>query len=550
MPTATDDVVLIDPALLPLLTPAERARYRRYLIQQAVKEDRWQAWLPAIAPAHVEHEFAPHHVDYWNWLWGVRQGVKAAPFIAVWPRGGAKSTSAEIGVVALGARKVRRYCIYVCDTQDQADDHVANIGGLLESHEVAVAYPEMAARRVTKFGHSRGWRRNRLWTESGFVVDALGLDTAARGRKLMDQRPDVMVLDDVDAEHDTERTTEKKIASITKKLLPAGSSDLLVLGVQNLVIPHGVFARLANLTDPPADFLAGRIVSGPVPAAYGLEYERREGAGPDGTDRWVVTAGEAAWPGQSLEVIEHQLNEWGPSSFLTEAQHEVHKASGGMFDHLDFNAMRVDWDDVPWKALLRTVVWVDPAVSNTDASDAYAIHADAITADRRNIYRLRSWEQRTNPDDALERAIIWAAELGADHVGVESDQGGDTWQVIYRSVGERLLRDRVIKKVPRFKSDKASKQPGKSRNDGSSNPSKVGRAQEMLAVYEDPSIRVWHVRGSHLVLEDALSRFPREKPYDLVDAATWSIRDLTGKLRSKGSVGNPSRRKVPQPDRR
>jgi hypothetical protein len=51
----------------------------------------------------------------------------------------------------------------------------------------------------------------------------------------------------------------------------------------------------------------------------------------------------------------------------------------------------------------------------------------------------------------------------------------------------------------------------------------------MLTDYERG--RIIHVLGTHEVLERALKRFPVQKPYDLVDAAGWSWRDLTDGLR-------------------
>jgi hypothetical protein len=100
--------------------------------------------------------------------------------------------------VALGAREKRRYALYVSMTQEQADDHVANVAALLESPAIAAHYPALGQRLVGKFGNPKGWRRNRVRAASGFTVDAIGLDTAARGIKLEDARPDLIILDDID----------------------------------------------------------------------------------------------------------------------------------------------------------------------------------------------------------------------------------------------------------------------------------------------------------------------------------------------------------------
>jgi prophage tail gpP-like protein len=103
-----------------------------------------------------------------------------------------------MAVADLGCRGKRKYCLYVRMTQDKADDSSRTSRALLESDEIARHYPEHAKRKVGKFGNAKGWRRNRVWTAGGFAVDAIGLDTASRGVKLEDQRPDLIIFDDID----------------------------------------------------------------------------------------------------------------------------------------------------------------------------------------------------------------------------------------------------------------------------------------------------------------------------------------------------------------
>jgi hypothetical protein len=464
-------------------------------------EEQPSSWLRRYFPAYVRHPFAAHHDLFWAWVWAIILGTRPKPFVAIWPRGGAKSTSAELAVAALGARGSRRYVLYVSETQDQADDHVANISALLETPGIGRDYPRLGGRLLGKYGTAKGWRRNRLRTAEGFTIDAIGLDTAARGVKLEDARPDLLVLDDIDNEADTPATTQKKIRALTRKLMPAGSSDVAVLFIQNLVHPDSIAAQLV---DGRADFLADRVMSGPIPAARDLVTEQT----PAGMR---VVSGEPTWAGQDLSTIQDQIDTWGLTAFLSEAQHEVDAPPGGMFDHLEWLHCRRE--DLP--QLMRVTVWVDPAVSDTDQSDAMGIQCDALGVDGR-VYRLRSWEQRTSPTDALARAITIAYEEGADTVGVETDQGGDTWSSVYREALARVLSEHpewLNQPTPRFASAKAG-----------SIGSKTHRAALMLVDYEHASIT--HVLGTHDVLERALRRFPRTKPFDLTDAAFWSWYDL------------------------
>lgn len=432
-----------------------------------------------------------------------------------------------MGVGALGATGRRRYCLYVSRTQDQADDHVASIATLLEAPEMAAFYPAMASRRLGKYGQSRGWRVNRLWTASGFVVDAIGLDKATRGVKLEDVRPDLIVLDDLDEEDDTARDVERLIRRITKRLLPAGSRDLSVIGAQNKVHDDSVFAQLV---DGRADFLHDRIISGPIPAVENLEYTQHDG-------RFTIVGGTPTWAGMDLTVAQAKVDEWGISAFLSEAQHETEPPAGGMFDHLDFDAIHVRWEDVP--ALAVTECWTDPAVTNTDQSDAHGVQIDALGING-IIYRLYTWERRATPVGAIKTAIRQGATYGATHVGIETDQGGETWGSVFREAREAVVAEveaELLSAVEREDAEGVERLQSlllgvqamqwKSAKAGSSQMSKAARAQQwILPEYERPGPPVRHVLGTHNVLERALRRFPRSKPFDAVDAGAYSLNAL------------------------
>src|SRR4030095_16047666 len=222
-------------------------------------------WLLATFPTYFQNArgapvpLAPHHEAFWRWLWALRPGVPQPPFIAIWGRGGGKSTSLELGSAVVGYFGLRRYTLYICATQGQADDHVANVATVLEALGVE--------RAVNRYGFSRGWNINRLPTADGYTQDAIGLDAAARGLRIDFSRPDLHFLDELDEQHDTADTIDKKIDILTRKILPTGDAALSVVGVQNLPNKDGIFAQLA---DGRADFLMEREVSGPHPSLADL----------------------------------------------------------------------------------------------------------------------------------------------------------------------------------------------------------------------------------------------------------------------------------------
>lgn len=542
-----DEIIIIEADLLDRASPEEREAYFQYLVQEVKRVDAWEPWLKLLFPQFAGLPFSPGHVEFWEWVWKVSETNKPRPWVSIWPRGHGKSTSAELAVAALAARGKRKYGLYICETQDQADDHVANIASMLESTNVELAYPDLGTPAVNKQGQSKGWRRNRIVTASGFILDACGLDSAARGIKFEAQRPDFMVFDDVDGELDGEAMTLKKIKVITQKLLPAGSSNCAVLMVQNLVHKQSIFARLCSkgLEDEPeiADFLRNRIVSGPIPAVEGLEVEEREIEEDDGEKilKWVITAGVATWPeGFPISACEALINEFGLSAFMAECQHITEPPDGDIFSHLKY--VHISHDLVP--RMKRVVVWVDPAVSSNDTSDCMGIQIDGLGVDGK-IYRLWSWEQRATPYEAMKKAIRKAIEFKATVIGIETNQGDQLWRVVYDQAMEdvRIEKAREIdpltgkkgdffQKMPRYKEKKATKDLG----------SKITRAERMLVDYER-HIFV-HVEGTHETLERSLKRFPKVKPFDLVDACYWSWSELAGPLHRRKMKLSSSARKA------
>lgn len=316
--------------------------------------DTWREWLGELFPMHVRGGFADYHEEFWEWVWSIERGQSVDPFVGIWPRGGGKSTGCELAVAATGLRGTRGYVWYVRATQENADDSVSNIAALLESEAVERYYPMHAERSVGKYGTSRGWRRNRLHTAGGFIVDGMGLDTARRGVRIEHMRPDFIIFDDIDDKLDSAEATEKKRKIITTSLLPAGQAGVLAVAmVQNLIIPHGIFAQLA---DNRADFLSTRIVSGPHPAIRGLKleshYDERLGR-----VRHRIVAGEPTWQGQDIEACQQAIDTEGPTAFLEERQHQVHERRGALWTKDLLNVCRI----AERPQLKRVVVGVDPS---------------------------------------------------------------------------------------------------------------------------------------------------------------------------------------------
>lgn len=517
-------------------------------------------WLTRVLPGYVgatgqelpdeaEELFAEHHLEFWRWLWAITPGIRPDPFIGVWPRGGAKSTSAEAACVGLGCRGRRNYGLYVCGTQAQADDHVGNVASMLESAGVARWYPGMSDRLVGKFGNAKGWRRNRVRTASGFTLDAIGLDTAARGAKLDEQRPDFIVIDDIDDPLDAPKTVAKKITTLTKGLIPAGSPDVGVLAIQNLIHRDGVFARFV---DGRAKFLAKRRVSGPVPALIGMRTQHEATA--VGVGRDVIIEGEPTWQGQSVETCQAQVDDWGLAAFRAEAQHDVAAREGALWVAGQLDAVRrpaaaaVD--------LVRCVVAVDPSGGSGPDNDAQGIIVagrDAggigwVLEDCTVTLPPRGWGDR-----AVEAHVDW----DADAFVAEVNYGGDMVVEVVTGALERKFDTQVrssdVKVTANGRVVTITLRTGQAFavHVVTASRGKAVRAEPVAALYGRPdepetwsTARVHHA-GAFDELEDEMTGWRAEANWspNRMDAMVWGLTHLMvdtaaqGRRRSIVAVG-------------
>lgn len=408
----------------------------------------WREWLPQMFPQHTTKPFGPFHAELWDWVWALTPGVRPPPFVAVWSRKFGKSSSAELACAAVGAGRKRRYGLYVCGTQDRANDHVNTVATLLESDTVTRRYPDLGARLENKFGYSRGWRssgKSRVRTASGFTLDALGLDVAVRGIKLDAQRPDLIILDDLDDAQDTPELVEKKLTRLTQALFPAGADDVAILAVQNVVLPEGIFARLAGVAREPADFLQGRKLSGPIPAVQGLVTEQR------GTQQ-VITAGTPSWAGFTLVDAQAEIDAVTLPSFLAEYQHNVRRAGDKLFDLAWWDGRnRFDPAQPPGIVVARVIGWdTGEAEGEHAASSAAAvIEVRAVSgapwpyiAILREVYTGR-WSSRQLLKEIGQYTILWHRDRKLRDVPIENASFGKAIIPMVRDAAPQELRAKI-----------------------------------------------------------------------------------------------------------
>lgn len=288
-------------------------------------EDQFSEWehsVRTLFPKFARAEFSGPQRQFWDYVWKLEKEKYMEPVGFFQPRGHAKSTTAEMATVLLGATGKRKFAVYCCASQDRANEHVSdNIRAMLESPEIQKHFPEIGTPRVGLHGNQSAWRQTELICANGFKIRALGFDGAMRGIKIEGERPDLIILDDIDDINDGIEMVLKREKVLTKSIIPAKSVDAFFIFAQNLIHPQSIATKVARRQ---ADYFRKMNRIGPDPAIRDFEYEYNVAGDV------VITGGIATWPQyMSLQVCQDMIDEMGLSAFLTECQQEVDEMAAG-----------------------------------------------------------------------------------------------------------------------------------------------------------------------------------------------------------------------------
>lgn len=275
-----------------------------------------------LFPRALAVEGAWFHDAVWNTIDEITPDWSPDPSAFVVFRGGGKSTTAEATAATLMAQQRRRFIVYLCDTQERANEHVKNIAALLTSKEVTEYYPEVGKPAINLHGNQKAWRQAEVHCANGTVIRALGFDGAMRGIKVEEFRPDAILIDDVDDITDSPEAVRKKEQVLTKSIIPARNLQNCWIGFfQNMIHNNSIMTKLVRGT---ADYLRNIKIIGPVKAIEDFEYDY------DDRGRVVITGGTATWPaGFPLEACQRAIDEMGLEAFLTECQQDVDRMAAG-----------------------------------------------------------------------------------------------------------------------------------------------------------------------------------------------------------------------------
>lgn len=183
------------------------------------------AFARYFTPHLVEGDSAPLHEALNDWFRA--EAIKPAGTKDAWaaPRGHGKSTTVEVGALWCVAYEVRRFVVICSDTWSQAVERLATLITEIENnYELQTAFPDLRP-AIDDFGRVVRWRDDDIILANGCRVMAVGAGKSVRGARLGNQRPDLLIFDDLEDETSvaTEASIEKRMKWITRVALGLAS---------------------------------------------------------------------------------------------------------------------------------------------------------------------------------------------------------------------------------------------------------------------------------------------------------------------------------------
>ena len=319
-------------------------------------------WLRTMFPFAFEEEFSEDHKKFWLLFWSVLVRIREQQkylklglpcpaehdirddeynVLLILGRGLGKSATIEASAVMRGAVLGGGYCLYVCEAQDQAEEHVGNCRDLIENPDSRLAefYPGMRpGERKHRVRRKTQWASDIFVTESGWICRGKGLNGRLRGIRVGTRRPDDIKVDDIDGVNDSIALSLKKLKQLTASVFPTQARRHATIHFgQNLITEHSVMNQIYT---GKSDALGSRTTVG-VTNTFGRFEEGKDYAPyvrDDGrTGYRILPSSVTTWTGVDLKAAQKFLDDSGLAVFLSEYQNQ--------FEHMKEGRVLHNYDD-------------------------------------------------------------------------------------------------------------------------------------------------------------------------------------------------------------
>lgn len=348
-----------------------------YEIQQLAKADL--DFLAALAmPMIFTYCYPPVLKAVWNWLLSYVEQARTFPQLALGlPRGFSKSTLMKIFMVFCILYTNKKFILVVAATAKLAEAILSDVMDMLEEPNIKAVFGDWKlgvdkdTQAIKKFGY-RG--RN-------ITLAAIGAESNVRGLNLKNERPDVMLMDDVQSRECADSETQSNglerwiIGTLMKAKSPKGCMFLFVGNMYPT--KHSILRRLKR--NPTwTKFIAGGILQ-------------------DGTSLWEELQPIA----QLLAEFENDKAMGHPEIFYSEVLNDENVQANNLIDLSLLPEIPHQEGDIP----AGNFIVIDPA---SDKSNSDAVSVGYFEVHDAAPILMEAEEGRFSPGETIRVALKFA----------------------------------------------------------------------------------------------------------------------------------------------
>lgn len=371
--------------------------------------------------------FSQFHLDLCNAAkqWS-RRDLGPAEVREAWvaPRGSGKSTWA-FGILPAWAlaHGHRRFIAAFADSAHQAQQHLASLKMEFDSNErLRQDFPDLCNPGKRLSGTTVADNQAVYVARSGAVFQARGADASTLGAKLNSQRPDLLLLDDIepDVSNYSLYLKEKRLATVLNSIFGM-NPNAVVEFVGTTTMPGSIMhdlVRQAMGTEPP-DWVGDENIR--------TRYYPAIQTNDDGTERSLWPE---RWGMDYLQSIRHTR------AFRLNFMNDPLAVDSDYWSPSDFTYGRFP--------VTRAYLSVDGAVTTKTSSDytGLAVVSYAPAGDGQPARCLVEYAQAVKLQGAALRQRVMQILESFPHIGavlVETNQGGDMWHEVLHSLPVKIV---------------------------------------------------------------------------------------------------------------
>ena len=362
------------------------------------------------------------------------------------------------------------------DAASQAETHLMTFKNELDTNEYLKSdYPELCTPKIVAgIGRSLANNSWRIVQSNDFIFDANGIDTNSLGKKVFGQRPDLIILDDIEKgeKNYSEYQAGRQMNTVFDDIAPMNIYARMIL-IGTTTMPNSMMDQFRKYSqgerEPALQWISDQNVD--------VHYYPAIMTAEDGSERSVWPE---KWPIEWLQSQRHLRD------FAKNYMNRPVNTDGNFWISEDIIVDEGDYGN--------TIISIDPAVTKNKVSD-YTGVAVLSRGEDDNIYVRDAFQLKVSPSELAERIKSLVDIYDPGVIYVETNQGGDLWKDVFRDipVKYRSVRQSVSKQI---------------------------RAGKALNFYQQGKVR----HTSHFaVLEEQMYSFPKVSHDDVLDAVVSGI---------------------------